>query len=146
MMSAETERQWQAYLRMVAASASMPLNAQILASSLSFGYLTLEGERWLPEDGPACSTPAFSGVSFDGVSAAVRSMIDLRDWIVGLEALLEQRVPPRLTLFNMLMPRMHEFSHRAIVQYPESSRVRLTALVEQIENEEWGVNLTATRS
>jgi hypothetical protein len=129
----------------------MPLDAQILTSSLSFGYLTLEGKRWLSsEDDPTGSTPTFSGVSFAGVSTAVRSMIDLRDCMVGLEAPLEQREPPRLTPVNVFDPGeiafMHESSHSAVVQYPESSRVRLVALVEQIEKEEWGVDLTTTGS
>jgi hypothetical protein len=123
----------------------MPLDAQILTSSLSFGYLTLEGKRWLlPEDDPTDSMPAFSGVSFGSVSAAVRSMIDLRDWMVGFEAPVEQREPPALAPGDIAL--MHESSLRAVVQYPESSRARLVTLVEQIENEEWGVDLTVSRS
>ena len=79
MMSAETERERQTYLQMVAAPRFMPTDPRMLASSLSFGYLALEGGRWLSEDDPTRSAPEFSGVSFDSARAAVRSMIDLRD-------------------------------------------------------------------
>ncbi|KAH6636910.1 hypothetical protein F5144DRAFT_200402 [Chaetomium tenue] len=156
MVSREIEQQRQTYLQVTAAPRSLPQDIRTLTSSLSFGYLTLEGERWLPGDDPTRSLPEFSGVSFDGVSAAVRSMIDLRGWAVDwvLPGGMPNRAAALSILVSVASPLLHTLtgpnrdttSHQVIVQYPESSPVRFAALVEQVENEEWGVDLTATGS
>lgn len=54
---------------------------KIMSSSLMLGYLTLEYEMFLL-DGRTWDDGNFDGVSFADGSGWIRSMMDLRDWMV----------------------------------------------------------------
>ncbi|RDW70812.1 uncharacterized protein DSM5745_08323 [Aspergillus mulundensis] len=110
----------------------------ILQSSLMFGYLTLEKERWL------CSgnTRTFEGVSFANVRDCVRSMVNLENWAIGTITLpdrMSRLLAGRLETEQALDAALHIEGTSGLLS-PDPIE-RLVDLMAELEMGGWGVGL-----
>ncbi len=124
-------------------SGSMFNKASIICDSLEYGYLKLESDRWLLQSDAPHGSPDFLGVSFDDVRKASRSMIDLRGWKIGTIS-LEDAVPFLRHLPFEFIPIVGAgVKHQAFSQRLQGDfKTKLSALVKELEEEDWGVDLT----
>lgn len=113
-----------------------------MCSSFAFGYLKLESSRWLTPYETNCNSVEFTGVSFAGISTAVRSMICLKDWKVATVS-PSDRMPEPLAMLSVLVPALGVGLHNSGLHGRCNSDIsgRLLELITRIENEDWGVDL-----
>lgn len=124
---------------------SRPYLIQIMTSSLSFGYLALENDRWLTRHNPGENSPEFSGVSFADVSKCVRSMIDLGRWKVCTLSIADrmgEMVPMLTTGIPVVGPSLNWERLRGRPR--EGFNAELAELITEIEREDWGIDLSQT--
>jgi len=114
----------------------------ILRSSLTAGYLTLEYERFL-SNGQTEDNGSFDGVSFVDALDWVRSMMNLGDWEVRTVP-PAHRMPFVLSGLVAMVPVLGVGLHEAGICSGLSSNVYddLNGLMRRLgEEEDWGVDL-----
>jgi len=142
----ETEWQRKQYLKTFDGS---PIHAmfaplEALQSSLSFGYLTLESNRWFnysPADGDVAE---FEGVSFSDVCSEVQSMIDLGGWAIRSKPTAEYMPKPVATLLGFI-PAVGVVLHTDGFYggFPSAFHEELLALIATMKRADWGIDLSA---
>jgi len=113
-----------------------------MCSSLAFGYLKLESDRWLTRHDPEGDSLELLGVSFANVSTAVRSMVDLGDWKVRTVP-PSDRMPEFLAMLTSLVPILGVGLHESGLHggLEAGFNGRLWGLITEMEKEDWGIDL-----
>ncbi|KAI1859033.1 hypothetical protein JX265_010510 [Neoarthrinium moseri] len=119
----------------------------VLRSSFAFGYLKLESERWLMRQTPdqnGCS-PDFGGVSFVDVKGQSLSMLEIGEWKI-CSVPLADKMPIPLAMLTSIIPVVGVGLHNEglHVRLPEEIKAEFINFVEQIDGEDWGINLNQT--
>ncbi|KAL1881752.1 hypothetical protein Plec18167_003351 [Paecilomyces lecythidis] len=117
---------------------SSPSQSTIMGSSLIFGYLTLESQRWLSDSGVKSTTWKFDGVTVSDICQAARSIINLGHWTVRTVPPAEH-MPLRLQGFWAITHLGSAGLHISDMSASFSSAIKneLMELVDQLENDDW---------
>jgi hypothetical protein len=87
----------------------------------------------------------FDGVSFQGLSEGIQSMLDLEAWKVSYVSLVDM-VPKPLFMIVSLFPVASMSLHLSTQRYFIPSRIvvdGIKKLVAKIDSEDWGVELAS---
>lgn len=140
----EMELQRQHHRRGRQGGESMLGKSIVLEPSLIFGYLQLEYETWLSPQNEARHGQDFPGASFVDVRDAVLKMNDLRVWKISTLSSAD-KMDPRLAMLSMLIPVIGAELHaEGLHLYIDTDiKDRLVALVTELDNQDWGVDVTS---
>ncbi|OAQ71305.1 hypothetical protein VFPPC_03626 [Pochonia chlamydosporia 170] len=140
----EMELQRQYHQRGRQGGESMLGKSIVLEPSLIFGYLQLEYETWLSPQNEARHGQDFPGASFVDVRDAVLKMNDLRVWKISTLSSAD-KMDPRLAMLSMLIPVIGAELHvEGLHLYIDTDiKDRLVALVTELDNQDWGVDLAS---
>ncbi|KAJ4864062.1 hypothetical protein T069G_00592 [Trichoderma breve] len=115
---------------------------EIMINSLSFGYLSLESERWMNHVGYESDYGIeFRGVSFLDVANGIRSTEDLGDWKVSTVSTAD-RMPQGLAMLTAFIPVLGVGLHQeGIHMRHEGFKLQLVGFITELEKENWGVDI-----
>lgn len=115
---------------------------EIMINSLSFGYLSLENERWMNHVGYESDYDIeFRGVSFLDVANGIRSTEDLGDWKVSTVSTAD-RMPQGLAMLTAFIPVLGVGLHQeGIHMRHEGFKLQLVSFITELERENWGVDI-----
>ncbi|KAL6830899.1 hypothetical protein J3E69DRAFT_328088, partial [Trichoderma sp. SZMC 28015] len=114
----------------------------IMINSLSFGYLSLESERWMNRVGYERDyDTGFRGVSFLDVANGIRSTEDLGGWKVSTVSTAD-RMPQGLAMLTAFIPVLGVGLHQEGIHVrQEGFKLQLVDFITELEGENWGVDI-----
>ncbi|KEY74002.1 hypothetical protein S7711_02596 [Stachybotrys chartarum IBT 7711] len=136
MIESEMELYRRRYLQ--ASTYNMVFDEQTMTSSLAFGYLRLECDRWLTQTGPKSEDLDFPGASFNDVHRAILAMVNLGGWKVSTLPPAERIYEP-LAALSMFIPLVGASIRIGVLEghlqgVGDATKYKLRGLIAELDN------------